>query len=250
MKKRTIDSFFKKRNFESSTSSPPNLVEVFANNVESSTHDEEHLPKIHRIDVQVEEVDTISLERDPGKRPQMCSYLVKQQNEIRRGYIKAGPYQHVMSEYPINEKTRRRFQASWFKLFSEWLEYSPSKDAAFCLPCYLFTKPSGRLGSGAFTIEGFRSWKKVNDGENCALLSHVGKDPNSPHKRAIMNCSDLMNQAQHIQNVIEKQTSQQVANNRLLLKTSIDAVRWLTFQACALRGHNECSDSTNSGKFI
>ena len=65
-----------------------------------------------------------------------------------------------------------------------------------------------------------------------------------------MASRDLMNQAQHIQNVIEKQTSQQVANNRLLLKTSIDAVRWLTFQACALRGHNECSDSTNLGNFI
>ena len=60
-----------------------------------------------------------------------------------------------MSEYPFDEKTHRRFQASWFKLFPEWLEYSPSKDAAFCLPCYLFNKSSGSVGSGAFTIEGF-----------------------------------------------------------------------------------------------
>ena len=75
----------------------------------------------------------------------------------------------------------------------------------------------------------------------------MGEDPNSLHEKAIMNCHDLMNQAQHIQNVIEKQTSQQVANNRLLLKTS---VRWLTFQTCAFRGHNECLDSTNLGNFI
>ena len=34
-KKRTIDSFFKKKNSQSSISSPLNLVEVFANNVES-----------------------------------------------------------------------------------------------------------------------------------------------------------------------------------------------------------------------
>ena len=114
-----------------------------------------------------------------------------------------------MYEYLINDKTHRHFQTSWFKLFFEWLEYSPSKDVVFYLLCYLYTKPSGRLGSGAFIIERFQSWKKVNDRENCALLSYVEKDPNSPHKRTIMNCCDLMNQAQRIQNVIEKQTSQQ-----------------------------------------
>ena len=70
MKKQTIDSFFKKKSSQSSiSSSPPNLVEIFANNVESSTHDEKYLPKVSRMDVQVEEVDTMSLERDPGKRP-------------------------------------------------------------------------------------------------------------------------------------------------------------------------------------
>ena len=150
-----------------------------------------------------------------------------------------------MSEYPFDEKTHCCFQASWFKLFFERLEYSPSKDAAFCLPYYLFNKPSGRVGSGAFTIEGFRKWKKVNDGENCAFLSHIGKNPHSLHKRAIMYSRDLMNQAQHILHVMEKQTSLQVANNRLILHTSINVVRLLTFQACSLRGHNERSDSTN-----
>ena len=42
----------------------------------------------------------------------------------------------------------------------------------------------------------------------------------------------------------------QVANNRLILKTSINTVRWLTFQACSLRGHNERSNSTNRGNFL
>ena len=42
----------------------------------------------------------------------MWSYPVNQQDEIRRAYIKVGPYQHVMSKYPFDEKTHRRFQAS------------------------------------------------------------------------------------------------------------------------------------------
>jgi hypothetical protein len=36
----------------------------------------------------------------------------------------------------------------------------------------------------------------------------------------------------------------------LCLKTSIDSVRWLAFQACAFRGHDESSDSKNQGNFI
>ena len=71
MKKWTTNLFFKKNNSQSSTSSPSNLVEHFANNVEASTHDEEHLPKVSRKDVQIEEIDTISLERDLGKRIQI-----------------------------------------------------------------------------------------------------------------------------------------------------------------------------------
>ncbi|PPS05691.1 hypothetical protein GOBAR_AA14953 [Gossypium barbadense] len=62
-----------------------------------------------------------------------------------------------------------------------------------------------------------------------------------------MQSCDLINQAQHILHIIEKQISQQVANNRLILKTSIDVVRWLTFQACSLRGHNERIGPTNQG---
>ena len=99
-------------------------------------------------------------------------------------------------------------------------------------------------------LRDFENGKKVNDGENCAFLSHIGKDPNSLHKRAIMHSRDLMNQAQHISHVMKKQTSLQVANNRLILKTSINVVRWLTFQACSLRFHNERPDSTNQGNFL
>ncbi|XP_059629645.1 uncharacterized protein LOC132272533 [Cornus florida] len=49
---------------------------------------------------------------------------------------------------------------------------------------------------------------------------------------------------------MEKQTLEQISNNRLRLKTSVNAVRWLTFQAYAFRGHDECPESRNRGNFI
>jgi hypothetical protein len=58
-----------------------------------------------------------------------------------------------------------------------WLEYSPTKDAAYYLPYYLFgKKPTGQLGANAFTIEGFSNWKKVNDGIKCAFFCPYGKE--------------------------------------------------------------------------
>ncbi|XP_028054804.1 uncharacterized protein LOC114259007 [Camellia sinensis] len=91
---------------------------------------------------------------------------------------------------------------------------------------------------------------KVNSGKNCAFLTHIGKDPNSSHRIVIKSCHDLTIQAQHIEKLVEKQTSQQVAKNRLWLKTTIDAVKWLTFHACAFRGCDESHDSNNQENII
>lgn len=54
-------------------------------------------------------------------------------------------------------------------MYPSWLEYSIEKDAAYCMYSYLF-KPHNEEGGGdAFTAEGFRNWKKIDE-----LKSHVG----------------------------------------------------------------------------
>ncbi|TYG89641.1 hypothetical protein ES288_A12G116100v1 [Gossypium darwinii] len=170
----------------------------------------------------------------------------------KKTYIKAGPYQPILSEYHASnsKKHPRYFQPSWFKQFS-WLEYSPSKNAVFCFPCFLFNNnPTSHFGLTAFTHNGFSNWKKVHDGCNCAFLTHMGKDPNSLHNNAQRAYVDLMNQAQHIEVSLDRQTTKQISANRLHLKTSIDVVRWLSFQGCAFRGHDESSGSKNLGNFL
>ena len=182
----------------------------------------------------------------------MLEYSVNQRDEIRRSYLNEGPYQIQLSSYPYSsEKHPRHFQYSWFKQFPSWLEYSPTTDAAYCLPCYLFNmKPNGRPGWDVFIIKGFKSWRKVNAGKDCAFLNHIGDDPCSPHNNAMRCCVDLMKQSGHIDKVMHAQSSQQILDNRLRVKTSIDAVRWLAFQACAFRGHDETPDSKNRGNFL
>ncbi|CAK8544459.1 unnamed protein product [Lathyrus sativus] len=150
-----------------------------------------------------------------------------------------------------NEDHQRRFQHAWFSLFPSWLKYSPSEDAAYCLPCYLFSKrPSGRPGSDVFISTGFRGWKKVRNGKNCAFLKHIGKNPCSPHNNAMKACQDLLNQDGRIRNIIQGQSSIEIMKNRLRLKTSIDIVCWLTFQACVFRGHDESKKLLNQDNFF
>ena len=240
-KRKTIYTFFKKKNVSNSEIRTHVAVET---NVDTSMPNE-HPTKCSRI--QSEEVD-----RDPRSHKQICEFPVNKQDEIQLAYLKEGPYQPKNIDYPYNDDTHRcRFQVSWFESHRDCLEYSPSMDAIYCLPCYLFDKKTiGCPRLDAFISTGFNNWKKMNDGMNFPLIHHVGKDPNSPHKIALKCCEDLKNYSRHIDKLIEKQTSKELENNRLLLKTSIKCARWLAFQVCAFRGHDESLDSKNRGNFI
>ncbi|XP_075675216.1 uncharacterized protein LOC142644512 [Castanea sativa] len=206
-KRKTIDAFFKKKDVSNSEIRTPVAIET---NVDTSMPDE-HPSKCSRI--QFEKIN-----RDPGSRKQICESPINKQDEIRRAYLKECLYQPKNIDYPYNNDTHHhRFQPSWFELHShrDWLKYSPSMDAIYCLPCYLFSKkPICRLGSDAF---------KVNDGMNCPLLRHMGKDPNFPHKIAVKCCEDLKNYSRYIDKLIEKQMSKELENNQLRLKTSIES---------------------------
>ncbi|KAK9671916.1 hypothetical protein RND81_12G063600 [Saponaria officinalis] len=200
--------------------------------------------KVPRVEVS----DQLYLERDPAKRKPIWEYQTsKEQNEIRKNFLQKGPYTWYTAKYPFDQKGRK-FCSSWFKLFPDWLEYSPTTNAAYCLPCILYAKPSGRQRENAFTIEGFRSLNKVN-GKDCAFLKHIGRDHNSTHKDAVKKCNDLLRMEQHIDTLIDNITPEIIERNRLKLKVSIVAVRWLAFQHCAFRGHDESVGSLNRASF-
>ncbi len=59
-----------------------------------------------------------------------------------------------------------------------------------------------------FIIMGFINW----NGDNCAFVRRVGKDPNFLHKIVVKVCNDLMNGSQHIEKV-GKHTSKQIKRN-------------------------------------
>ena len=272
-KLKTIESFFKKKDkvnevvqgqdvhVSDDPCSESELDEVAAWIAEFGTEEEEEEQEeapsqsLHTVTgVNSEETSVLLVERDPGKHCQISDYPPEKQDQVIRAYMKHGPYRFEFKNklYPLSgpKKHQRRFQAHWFKAFP-WLEYSPKLDAAFCLPCFLFSKkPIGKVGSDVFTVKGFRTWKKVNDSDKCAFLTHQGKDGNSAHNYAVQCYDNLKNQQGHIVHVMEKQSDEDIRKNRLRLRASIDAIRWLAFQACPFRGHDESAASNNQSNFL
>ena len=95
-------------------------------------------------------MDVADLPMDPGLRIKISNYHSNERDQIRRYYLQNKPYQLVDHDFPQSQfgKTKRRFNLVWFKEFLGWLEYSITKDAAYCLYCYLFRLDTGDQGGG------------------------------------------------------------------------------------------------------
>ena len=83
--RKTLLSFFKRVGENQSSSKSLSPCQV---NAQDSS--EQHTSKFERVEV--EETRNTYLERDPGLRHQIGTYSVNQCDDIRREYIKMGPY--------------------------------------------------------------------------------------------------------------------------------------------------------------
>ncbi|XP_068329707.1 uncharacterized protein [Pyrus communis] len=192
------------------------------------------------------DIDFNNLERDPGKRIRMKDYPSNIQDEVRRAYLQMGPCRPTKYEFPytLHAKKKRRFVVSWFEEY-DWLEYSISKDAAFCLHCYLFKINFSQLGSDAFTGVGFKKWKNARE----CFDKHVGPI-GSFHNKAREAASYLMNQKTHIEAVVIKQSEEECMKYHLCLNASIDCTKFLLRQGLLFRGRDESVTSNNRGNYL
>ncbi|KAK7161757.1 hypothetical protein R3I94_004433 [Phoxinus phoxinus] len=72
-----------------------------------------------------------------------------------------GPTQPNLQTFPktFQGAAKRSFHSEWYKAYT-WLEYSQSKDAAYCFACRHFSLPNAAIG--VFTsLNGYSNWKKA-----------------------------------------------------------------------------------------
>ncbi|KAJ1696616.1 hypothetical protein LUZ63_005128 [Rhynchospora breviuscula] len=226
MKRKTIESFFKKADQHPSSQEPSQVQDSPEQN-EMPAQEPSQQPNI----------ESITYERDPGKRPQIDEYPPNRRDQVRRFYISKGPFQPYMDEYPYvaNAIHRRRFQYHWFKKFP-WLEFSPTSERAYCFPCFLFsTKPQGRCGSDTFTVKGFQNWKKVNNGKDCAFLTHMGQASTSAHYFAMLCYDNLKNSMGHPLQLALIAASREVGDVHNFFQDAIFIINIIS-------GYTECKD--------
>ncbi|KAI8559486.1 hypothetical protein RHMOL_Rhmol04G0177600 [Rhododendron molle] len=193
------------------------------------------------------EVDLPDLPSDLGLRPPITDYEPNIQEQVHRAYLLKGPCQPRNHKFPQRDfsGSLRRFTPPWFEEGESWMEYSISQDAIFCLCCYLFKPEIGDQGGGdSFVGQDFKNWKKMD-----RLKKHEG-GINSAHNRASKKCLDLLNQKQHIETIITKQSDEAKRDYRVRLTASINCIKFLLRQGLPFRGHDESELSSNQGNFL
>ncbi|XP_042055756.1 zinc finger MYM-type protein 1-like [Salvia splendens] len=185
---------------------------------------------------------------DPGKRKPIEEFDVSIRDRVRREYLNMGPCQPIGHKYEKKKygTQERSFQDIWFKRYT-WLEYSVSKDAAFCFWCYLFKKSDkwGRQSDDAFTKTGCSNWKNALERFNY----HVG-GVNSCHSNARIQFEAFQDQRNSVASILRSNTREMEVAYRIRLTVSLNVTRFLLKQGLSFRGHDESSSSSNRGNFI
>ncbi|KAG5574794.1 hypothetical protein H5410_054928 [Solanum commersonii] len=185
----------------------------------SSTHSSTALTIASKIQskIFISDVDLESLEADPGIRKPIAEYNSNIRDDIRRYYILKKPCQPKDHKFPKTKfgKKMRQFFPDWFN-GRKWLEYSITKDAAFCLCCYLFKNECeirGYVIDVAFTKTDYRAWNKATE----RFRAHSKKEKSESRRR---------------------------------LSASVDVARFLLKLGLSFRGHDESRSSLNRGIFL
>ncbi|KAL7150076.1 hypothetical protein ABFS83_05G084200 [Erythranthe nasuta] len=149
-------------------------------------------------------INLSTIEADPGLRLPIT-------------YLQKDPRQPRLCKFPQTTSygQQRKFIVDWYNEFGSWLEYSESKDAVYCLCCYLFkVGESAKGGGGKFVSE------------------------------------DLMHNKAHIDVPLESITKESKRYYYIRLRTTTKAIRYLLRQGLAFRGYDESKSSLNKGNFV
>ena len=165
--------------------------------------------------------------------------------DIAKG-LEDKPVQPRNISFPRDKKNNRSFNSSWYHKHM-WLEYSVSKDAAFCYPCRLFS--GVQKGDDCFITTGYRNWKNAT-GMCGRLMKHT---QSQRHINASAAWGDFKRNQQSqtsIASTLRQERRQQIQENRNYMKTIIELLLYCAFQEISLRGHREGVNSRNKGNFL
>ncbi|KAL4126637.1 hypothetical protein QTP88_010849 [Uroleucon formosanum] len=159
------------------------------------------------------------------------------------GDLNTGPKQPVLQ---FRKLTRFGSQNISFcsKYYSEydWLEYSISKDLAFCFCCRHFGL--GNSCQDTFTEKGFQNWRKTNE----KLKLHSTRKYHITSKSKFEGYKNSKLQGSVVSQLSDGY-KKQIQENRYYFSQLIEILLYLSGQGMAFRGHSKEENSLNQGNF-
>ncbi|XP_062229974.1 uncharacterized protein LOC133927506 [Phragmites australis] len=221
-------------------------VEIGVDDAQPQAQQEEN--EQEGIDLIVEFNPLVHVVADPALRIPIEGFHPNIKSEVRRAYLLRGPTQPIGHNFPRKRvgKDWRLFQPKWFKDY-DWLEYSVSKDAAFCFYCFLFRQEAEheKFGHVVFTKTGYDDWKHTYRG----LPGHVG-GVSGCHNKTRLCTEDFKNQRASISHKIDSNSKDAEMLYEVRLTAALDVASYLISQGHAFRRHDESASSLNKGNFL
>ena len=189
--------------------------------------------------------NSLKMNRDPATE------TVVENN--RQGIVALGPVQPRTITFPSSGSRNLKFQASWFARedYSQWLEYSISKDSAFCFVCRCFGNLVG-CSDKQFIENGFHTWGKAL-GENGTFAKHLKSRMHMLSTERYVRFTTTKHVDEQLGDQMKADKNRrdaEKAENRSIVLIIMDCLLFLAKQGLAFRGHVESNDSNNRGNFI
>lgn len=143
-------------------------------------------------------------------------------------------------KFPITNS--RAFQLRWLERF-QWLEYSISRDAAYCFPCRVFDINGNK--ELAFKVNGFNNWKRALE-KNSGLVKH---EKTRTHISAMLSWEERKNRSENSNEISEIVSSCVLEKRRFYMKTMIEILIFLITNEVSLRGHWDVQNHKEDGIF-
>lgn len=158
------------------------------------------------------------------------------------------PKQPHLKNFPRTYQGDRRrcFSKDWYRTH-KWLEYSQSKDSAYCYACRHFSLPSS--GDSVFTSEeGFKNWKKATYKDG----GFVGHAKSEAHTNAVLAWAEYEKSTATTSSLsasLNAEYEKLVRENRHYIKTVAETLLLTGTQNIAQRAHRE-TENDNKGNFL
>lgn len=162
-------------------------------------------------------------------------------NEINRA-MTANSLRGVKFPKSSISKYSRSFNPAWLDKF-KWLEYSVSRDDAFCFLCRAFDVNG--MKEPAFTSTGYSSWKKALNTDG-GFNKH---EKSLSHLEATCSWNERINRHNDNNDVSEILSNTLLAKRRFYMKSVIEVLIFLIENETAMRGNWDMENHKEDGIF-